>query len=338
MTPLPQNNTPVPTGLANWLDRNIARPMFLLSLAYLAVASGVIHRLGHGYFTLFEVHLVAWCLVAFWPIFAVEAGVRFFLTRKQMGFWPRSWILLGVLVFPPVRMGLRGYADPRQVWLPWAGWRGVDRALRRQMERFFSVPMIVIALMVLPVLALEFFWEETVRQHFWLAFGLDIASSVIWMAFAIEFILKASVAEKKIIYCVQNWMDMAVVVLPLIDFLPILRVWRLGGLLRLNQINRMGRIYRLRGLLMKAWRAILLLEMINRLLGNYKERRLKKLRDLVTAKEIELEELRLEMAELEMELREKIASADIAAASESAEESAPRETEKVAPARMEAGG
>ncbi|MSQ96192.1 MAG: hypothetical protein EXR98_16790 [Gemmataceae bacterium] len=95
----------------------------------------------------------------------------------------------------------------------------------------------------------------------------------------------------------------------MIDFLPILRLWQLARLVQLNQISRLGRLYRLRGLMLKAWRAFLLLEMLSRLLGNYKERRLKKLRDLAAAKEIELDELRQEITELECAIqKEKEAS------------------------------
>lgn len=313
-----RNEATAPRALADWMDRNLSRPMFALSIAYLAVASGVIHRVGHGHITLvemeqdllgnvtgLEVHLIAWSLVLLWPLFAAEAVLRFLATRHRMGFRNRFWIFFGVVLFPPIRLGLHSVSDPGMIWLPSLGWHKVERSLRRRMEKFFSVPMILIALMVLPVLALEYFWEEQVRSQFGLSLGLDIANSIIWMAFALEFILMVSVAERRIAYCIQNWMDLAIVILPLIDFLPILRIWRLGQLLRLNQLNRMSRLYRLRGMLMKAWRAILLLEMITRLLGNYKERRLKKLRDLVTAKEIELAELRQEMRELQEELDRK---------------------------------
>lgn len=289
-------------SIAETLDRRLTAPMFLLSILYLSVAAGVIHRVGQGYFTLFEVHLIAWCLAVLWPIFAIDAFLRFFVTRSQLGLWTRLGILVIVLLFPFVRMALRSYADPAKIWLPGAGWRLVDRALRRKIERVFSVPLIVFALMAVPVFTLEYFFEDQVREHFWLALTLDVASSVIWMAFAIEFTLALSVAERKLAYCIQNWMDLAVVVLPVIDFLPILRLWQLGRLLQLNQVGRLSRLYRLRGLILKAWRAILLLEMVSRLLGNYKERRLRKLKDEVVAKQIELDELRQEIAQLEQTL------------------------------------
>jgi voltage-gated potassium channel len=295
--------------LAQWLDRWLAAPMFVLSIVYLAVAAGVVHRLGDVHFTAVEAEVMLWCLLALTPVFVLEAWLRFCLTRSQMPFWPRLGLLLLVHLVPFARMGLRAHADAGKMWLPWLGWQTVDRALRRTMERFFSVPMIVIALMVLPVLALEHFWEEQVHQHYALKLALDLANSLIWMAFAIEFTLSVGMAESKLAYCLQNWIDVAVVALPVLDFLPILRVLRLARLAQLNQLSQMGRLYRLRGMLMKAWRAFLLLEMLSRLLGNYKERRLKKLKDLAAAREIELAELRQEIRELEEAVQKETAAA-----------------------------
>jgi hypothetical protein len=321
--------------LACWLDRFFARPMFCLSIVYLAIAAGVIHRLDDirrfrdppatindppaaaddgtpstdeddeafteflAYFTNVERSLMLWGLLALTPIFFTEAWLRFFLTRGQMSLRSRLGILAAVHLAPFLRIGLRSHADATKMWLPWLGWQTVDRALRRRLERFFSVPLIIFALLVLPVLGIEHFAEEEVHHHFWLKLALDVANSLIWMAFAIEFTLSVSVAENKLYYCVQNWIDLAVVALPVLDFLPVLRLLRLARLARLNQLSRLGRLYRLRGLLLKAWRAFLLLEMISRLLGNYKERRLKKVCDLIAAKEIELEELRQEKDELQ---------------------------------------
>ena len=294
--------SPESPRLAKRLDRYLSVPMFVLSLLYLMAASGVIHRLGDGLFAFFEVQVIVWCLIILWPIFALESLLRFLVTRNHLSFWRRFGILFAVFLFPWARFALRSYVDVGKLWLPGLGWQVVDRSLRRRLERFFSVPMIVFALMVLPVLSLEYFWEQEVRAHFGLGLALDVANSLIWMAFAIEFTLLVSVADKKIAYCIQNWMDLAVVALPIIDFLPVLRLWQLSRLVQLNQIGRLGRLYRLRGLFFKAWRAFLLLEMINRLLGNYKERRLRKLRDLIAAKQMELDELRQEQTELEQQV------------------------------------
>jgi predicted transcriptional regulator len=177
--------------------------------------------------------------------------------------------------------------------------------------------MIIMALLVLPFLTLEFMWAEEVRQHFALALFLDIGTSTIWLAFAIEFIVMVSVAENKASYSLRHWTDLAVVVLPMLDFLPFLRLMRLGRVLQMQQLTRMSRVYRLRALLMKVWRAALLLEVIQRIFGRSPAARLKRLRDLLAAKEEELAELRLEIEQLERQVQaQAVPVADAAAPAE----------------------
>jgi hypothetical protein len=284
------------------LDEVLARPMFFLALAFLAIVAGVIHRIGHGHIYHFESALILWGIWLLWPLFLAEGLLRFFLRSGQVTFWRRLGSLALISLLPPVRMAARAYADPQRLWLPFFGWRQVDKHLRRDLERFFSVPMVIIALMVLPFLALEYFWADQMRANLGLALVFDVGTSIIWMAFAIEFTIMVSVAHHRVRYSFQNWMDVAVVALPLIDFLPVLRLLRLTRVLELQQISRLGRLYRLRGLLLKAWRAILILEMIQRVFGNAKEKRLKRLRELLIAREEELADLRKEIEELEKQL------------------------------------
>jgi hypothetical protein len=234
------------------------------------------------------------CLI--WPIFILEGGLRLLFCVRQDPVWQR-WLYVGMLMLaPPLRMGSRAYADATRMWLPRWGWCTVDRHLRRRLERFFSIPMMVIAFLVLPVLALEYFWADWVRSNFAASLFLDVASSIIWMAFALEFILMLSVAPKKLAYCLQNWMDLAIVVLPLLDFMPLLRLLRLTRLLELQQFARLGRLYRLRGLFIKLWRAVLLLDIVNRLVGKGKEKRLLRLKELLAAKQEEVADLQTSSA------------------------------------------
>jgi voltage-gated potassium channel len=291
------------TGLAQLLDRFLARPMFWLALAFLAVSAGVIHRIGHGHTTLFETEIIVWGLLLLWPLFVLDGLLRLLFCRR-----PETPLAYGLVSFlllclaPPFRLAARSYADPDLLWLPWLGWIRVDRVLHKRLERFFSVPMIVIALLVLPLLALEFFWLEAVRGNFLLSLAFDIGASLIWMAFAVELILMLSISPEKLVYCLQHWMDLAVVALPLVDFLPILRLLRLTRVLQLQQVTRLGRLYRLKSLLAKGWRAVLVLEMIQRLLGDYKKKRLARLREMLAVREEEIVELRQEIAELESQL------------------------------------
>jgi voltage-gated potassium channel len=126
------------------------------------------------------------------------------------------------------------------------------------------------------------------------------------MAFAIEFLIMVSVAEKKFRYCSLHWVDLAIILLPVIFLMTlVIREWaevaplaRGFRLLRLSQLSRMGRVYRMQGLALKAWRAFLVLEVIQRLTGKTLDKQLKQLEELLLAKEEEVRELRTEIADL----------------------------------------
>jgi voltage-gated potassium channel len=124
---------------------------------------------------------------------------------------------------------------------------------------------------------------------------LDVSTAVIWVAFTTEFIVMASTAEEKFAYCRQHWLDLAIILLPLISFARALRVARAA---RLGRLGSMSRLYRLRGLAMRAFRAVLLLDIVKRLLLIRPEKRLARLQRALAAKERELAQLRCEIAEL----------------------------------------
>jgi voltage-gated potassium channel len=194
--------------------------------------------------------------------------------------------LLLTAVVPPLRIGVRSQFRPNALWLPKLGWRPVNAELRSILSRFFSTPIIILALMVLPLLAIEFYWADAVRANAALALFLDIGTSVIWLAFAIELVVMVSADDHKLRYCVQHWVDLAIVLLPLVEFLPVVRLLRLA---------RFTRTYRLQGLALKAWRALLLLDLIQRLLAKSAEKRLEDLQKLLVLKEEEVQVLRSEI-------------------------------------------
>lgn len=303
------------------LEEVQARVMFALTVLFLVLLAGLFHRhreqeLVDGQIDLqykLEFQLQVAGLALLWPVFIVEGLWRFSRRERGRPGWGNVGHLVLVCLIPPLRIGAQGPAGKR--WLPVLGWRESDRDLRRKLEQFFSVPMIVIALMVVPLLAIEWWWGEEESRNVGLALFLAIANAVIWFAFAIEFLVMVSVAERRVTYCVRHWVDLAIILLPMLEFLPLARLLRLSRILRLEQLTRMGRLYRLRGLLVKAWRAMLLLELIQRLTGRSLEKRLQRLQDLLAAKEEEIEDLRKEIDDL----RKQIAERDRAVRSAAAE-------------------
>lgn len=293
--------------------------MFALSILFLLFLAGLVYthppdaeRSGEDLpapldWDAIELQIQLGGMAVLWPIFVVEALLRFFRRDRAEGFWRPLRTALLVCLVPPLRLGVKAPPPGREIWLPRLGWRPVDRDLRKQLERFFSVPMILMALMVLPLLAIEFGASRWVNLNDYDALRrfLEIGNSVIWLAFAIEFLVMVCVAPSKLTYCVQNWVNLVIIllppvyimlmVLPQVQFVPLLR---LVSMLRLNQLTRMGRVYRLQGLALRAWRAFLVLEVVQRISGRSLEKRLRQLEQLLAAKEEEVVELRQEIEDL----------------------------------------
>lgn len=270
------------------LDRWLGPVMFWVSVCYLGLVAGLLFSPVPGF--------CAWSLSLFYPLYAAET-IAHILTGGQC--WWRNALFC---LCPPFRIGGRDHVDGGSMWLPMIGWARVDRSLEKRLEKAFSGPMIAIALLVLPLLAVEYHLKSRGIDPSWqMSLFLTTAEGVIWFSFAMEFIVMFSIVSKKLQYCREHWIDIAIICLPLIAFLRALRVTRL---LRLQQLTRVGRVYRLRGVAMRMFRAILLLDVIRRFLEGKPEKRLVKLREQLAEQEREIERLRQEIAQLESLLAE----------------------------------
>jgi hypothetical protein len=279
--------------------------MFLLAVLFLVVLAGLLHRYPRLDRADTEVYLIQGGLVVLWLVFLLEAGLRFHLRDRRRGTWKPLVAAALCALLPPLRLGCHSQVRPNHVWLPGLGWQEINGRLRRTLERVFSVPMIFFALMVLPLLALEYYQAEKIRTEPVLALWLDVGTSVIWLAFAVELILMVAVSDRPWRYCFLHWLDVAIVLLPVVEMLPLLRLARLGRVLRLEQLLRWGRLARLQALLAHGWRAFLVLEIVQRLTGRSLERRLAQLQGLLRAREEEAAELRREIAEVEERISQK---------------------------------
>jgi voltage-gated potassium channel len=295
---------PVPTLTAEetrrrtWEDRQ-AGPMFALAVLFLVVLAGLIHRYPKLDPNHLEAYLIVGTLGVLWLVMLLEAGLRFCLRDRQRSAWKPLAAAAACGLVPPLRMGCRSLTRPNHIWLPGLGWQEVNGQLRRTLERFFSVPMIFFALMVLPLFAMEYFAAERIEAEPVLAWWLDVGTSVIWLAFAIELIVMVGVSDRPWRYCLRHWIDVTIVLLPAVQVMPLFRLLRLGRVLRLEQLLRWGRLYRLRGLAARGWRAVFLLQIVHRLTGRSPARQLEQLRELLQAKEEELADVRREISELE---------------------------------------
>lgn len=238
-------------------------------------------------------------LLSLWPLFWLEYAYNY-TTRKHADGSRKILIqpLLSCLI-PPLRLGSLSPAWDDRLWLPSLSWQHPGRELSSLLERIFSKPMLIIALLILPILLIEFVFKGAVQQHFWLRLLLHLATGFIWFAFALEFIIMVSATDKKFAYIKKNWIDLAIILIPLISFLRTLRVLRLAKLAKIQKIARLGRVYRVRSLGMKATRAVMMFGFINKLLKITPEKRLAKLNAEREEREIELNELQSEISALE---------------------------------------
>lgn len=201
---------------------------------------------------------------------------------------------------PPLRMGGRDHVDGGSIWLPHLGWRRVDRSLQVQLEKAFNVPMILIALAVLPLFGLDWHWQNRAVTPSWhMLVFLWASESLIWFAFAIEFVVMFSVSSKKLRYCRDHWMDLVIILAPMVGFL---RLVRMARVLRLSQVSRAARAYRLRGLSQRMFRGLLVLSLVRNLLEGDPAKRLTKLQEELRDRELDLEQLRAEIVRVERRL------------------------------------
>ncbi len=203
-------------------------------------------------------------------------------------------------LIPPLRMGGRDHVDGTAIWLPHLGWHCVDRHLQTRLEKAFSGPMILIALAVLPLFALDWHWHNQAVSPSWsMLIFLWGSESLIWLAFALEFVIMFSVSPKKLRYCRDHWVDLVIILAPLAGFLRLLRVARA---MRLSTVTRAARAYRLRGLSQRMFRGLLLVNLVRQFMEGDPAKRLVKLREELRDREQDLEQLRAEIANLEARL------------------------------------
>lgn len=117
-----------------------------------------------------------------------------------------------------------------------------DDDLRKRVDRRFHKPMILLALLVLPLLIIDFMYIREGRDGsgegpdkgalWWLVIS---GLTIVWIAFTLEFVVKIAVAENRIEYLKRNWIDLFIIVV------PVLRPLRVAGMARTT------RVFRLRG-------------------------------------------------------------------------------------------
>ena len=243
------------------------------------------------------------CLI--WPFFLLEATTVLWCSRKlpQKRYWRWQWIAVGLC--PPLRLAAPHLLMEGKRWLPWIGWCQSDYKVYRRVEKNFSVPMVAVASFILPVLLVEWTMFERLLSTPWLRVLLHFSTGAIWFAFALEFIVMMELAHRKLDHLKRHWIDLVIILLPLLSFLRSLqavKATQLAKFTKLQQLSRMIRVYRLRGLSTRAFRAIVVLDVLQRVMGRDPHKRLQKLKEQESLKLEELKEIQDEITEIESQI------------------------------------
>ena len=263
--------------------------MFVASILFLLLTGAIVHlKEGH----LLNTQVGTGCLIGLsllYPLFVIETAAHYLAGSRNMR--QHFWYLL----MPIFRLCGRDHINGTHVWLPMLGWQETNRSLEKLLARRFSIPMIIIALLVLPVVILELFWAELIIDSPRLTFALETATVWIWMAFVFEFVIMISVVKRKLLYCRKNWIDLAIVLLPMLSFM---RAARLGTLMQIKQLSRTARVYRLRGIALRTWRAFVTLDVLAMILKRDPSYRMEKLQEQIVEHDEELTYLKSELNRL----------------------------------------
>ena len=286
------------------LDRALNPPMVWLAYAFLLLVAAILPQAegnpdnGGDLLSGLVIIGVAAVICILWTALLLECAARLIYLDAGRRSWRRVGHLLLVALIPPMRVGLTPTTAHHHIWLPVLGWRARTKPLRKELSRHFSVPMILFALMILPVLAVEYFWHEQLQAYLWLAVAVDAATKLIWLAFAVEFFTRLAADDEKLSYCVEHWIDALIVAFPIVSFLRIMRVLRVAKLMKAGRLAKMSRLYRLRGLAMRGYRALLVLRLLERTSTWGAKTRLSAMRRSLEAKHEEIAELEEDIAEL----------------------------------------
>ena len=89
-----------------------------------------------------------------------------------------------------------------------------------KIERATELPMMVLAFVMIPLLVAPLFWDLSSRAEA-VVLALD---GFIWALFATDLAIKVAIAPQRLKYVRQHWLDVMIVLVPIVRPLRILRI------------------------------------------------------------------------------------------------------------------
>lgn len=241
-------------------------------------------------------------LLVLWVIVILEGLLG--MATVQDHPWRAFKRFLLTILCPPFRAAFSTAYPARFIWLPKHGWLAVGKLNYERVELRFALPMLSVILLILPLLAVELFLDSWLNDHLWLAIIVHCLTAFVWFAFALEFIILLALADKKLNYCKRHWINIAIIILPLIAFLRFVRIFHYFRLGNAGKAAKLIRAYRVRGVVARTMRVAMVFNLIDRLLERNPKRYLESLEEKVREKKTEIQELEEKMDELRARIAE----------------------------------
>ena len=287
-------------------DARMAGPIFYLGVVSLLLIGALVTA-----FTEEDISpsLTAWLswlgsLLGFiYLVFIADILLLFYQSQQSgtsMNRGERNKRLLA-LFFPPLRVGSRNIVSGEFSWIPGWQWCKVNEGLFAELKRRFVLPMIAIAVLIIPVLIIEWKFLDEVRSAFpglKINLILESVQTFIWCAFTFEFLLMISISRRKLNYVKKNWIDLLIILLPFVSFLRTLRISQIA------RLKYATRSFKLRGVITKARQGLIFVDFVQRIFRLRPENEVKRLFRLLQENQQDRRELQQKLKGV-MELVEK---------------------------------
>lgn len=260
--------------MAQKIETFIASLMFFLAIIFLAVAAILIQYLQ----TDFSIKILPYLdemfnfLFLLWLIFVAERLIHLILCQHK-----RLKILyfsLLVFIFPPLRLITQRCGAPPAIWL-YSEWYELQPKLLEEIETWFIYLTLPISLLMLPFWMIEIFHADLLYENFFLHHIVNIGNALIWALFVAEFMLEFTITTKRGEYLIKHWLELFIIILPMLILTRFLRLGYLSALLgfgnlselqvfRLAKLRQTLSLYRARAVFNRVLRILTLIDLFRR--------------------------------------------------------------------------
>ncbi len=294
----------------NLIDNYIVRYMFLLKIIFLGLFAILIqyYQTDEGIKTLHYATEMQQVLFGLWFIFAIERFLYLSLCPNKT--WRSFVAAFFIILFPPLHLAARRCHTKQYIWY-FTHWELVREELFEKIDRQFLFWIVIILVIMTPFWLLELFFSIKLEQYILLQHVMNIGNAIVWAVFVAEFIIEISITRKWHQYLIKHWIELLIILLPMLAFARFLRLTQFGFLSKFGFIQKMIvtytvkwqkllNMYRARSTLNRLIRIAILIDVLRR----WQQRRnpkkyLQHLQEQLAQKQRELAEIEHKITETE---------------------------------------